>query len=117
MEEKTITKEQIDFENKMVIWLFDLSVCFGYEVKNEENGEVEMGMTTGQIEIIKDMLVRLIKANEMTFDLEPYSNAIRKIASGKTDVYKLNIVNLMRIFTDENEIYKESKKPQKPEKW
>ena len=97
-----------DFKIKMAEWLYDLSMCFSSEAKPLE---VE------NIAAIVNIIVRLIEANQMTFDLEPYATSIKIIASGKVELYKFNVVNLMKVFNEQCDIYEKSKKPIKPEKW
>jgi hypothetical protein len=114
MEKKVCTPEEInEFKCKMVQWLFDLSVCFCYEPRRLEDGSLSMAMPDDQLKVMVEMIVRLIIANKMTFELEPYSNSIRMIASGDADIYKLNIVSLMKIFREECDRYKRSKTPAK----
>jgi len=114
MEKRNYTPEEInEFKIKMAQWLFDLSICFSYEPRRLEDGSLSMGMPDKQLEIMVNMIVRLIIANKMTFELEPYSSSIRMIASGDAEIYKLNIVSLMKVFREECENYKRSKRPEK----
>lgn len=96
------------FKIEMANALMNLSVCFSPEVKE---------MPEDQLKVMVEMIVRIIIANKMTFDFEPYANAIRLIACGKVDVYRFNIVGLMKVFSDECEKFDNSKKAVKPEKW
>ncbi len=97
-------KEITAFKRTMAKWLRDLSICFNTDVQE---------MSKEQLKTMVEMIVRLIIANKMTFELEPYSSAIRLIASGDVDIYRLNIVSLMKVFREECERYKRSKKPEK----
>lgn len=85
-----------NFKIEMANALKNLSICFSTEVQE---------MPKEQLKIMVEMIVRIIVANKMTFDFEPYSNAIRKIACGKFDVYRFNIVSLMKVFSEECELY------------
>lgn len=96
--------EEKEFKIKMAEWLSDLSVCFNYDANPYPEEQV--------IKMV-EMIVRLIIANKMTFDPEPYSNSIRMIASGETDLTRLNVVGLMKIFKEEHQRYLNHKRPEK----
>lgn len=99
--------ETTDFKIKMAEWLSELSVCFNSD---------SMPYPEEQIVKMVEMIVRLIHANKMTLDLEPYSNSIRMIASGDTEItnaYQLNVVGLMKVFKEEHQRYLNHKRPDK----
>jgi hypothetical protein len=101
-------KKQIkEFKIKMAEWIYDLSICFSPEAKE---------MPKEQIKTMVEMIMRIIQANKMTLDLKPYGDTIRLIASGEIEIYKLNIINLMKAFTKQiGERY--TPEPYKPDKW
>lgn len=99
--------EVIEFKIKMAEWLSDLSVCLSND---------SIPYPEEQIIKMVEMIVRLIVANKMTFEQEPYSNSIRMIASGDTDITsisRLNVVSLMKIFREEHQRYLNHKRPEK----
>lgn len=104
MEEKQVT----EFKRTLAKWLKDLSICFSPDAKE---------MPKEQLKTMVEMIVRIIGANKMTFSLEPYSNAIRKIATGKAEIYRLNVIGLMKVFSEEVEQYNRSLLQEKPLKW
>ena len=104
MEPKTDIK---NFKIEMANALKNLSVCFSPDVKE---------MPKEQLKVMVEMIVRIIVANKMTFDFEPYASAIRLIACGKVDVYRFNIVGLMKVFSEECEKHEKLKQPQRCER-
>ena len=80
-----------DFKIKMAEWIYDLSICFSSDAKP---------LDEKTIVTMVEMIVRLVVANGMTFELKPYSNAVRDIGAGKVEIYKLTVVNLMKVFTE-----------------
>lgn len=114
MKKISYTPEEInEFKIKMAQWLFDLSICFSYEPRKLEDGSLSMSMPDKQLEIMVNMIMRLIISNKMTLEIDPYISSIRMIASGDTEIYKLNVVSLMKVFRDECENYKRSIRPEK----
>ena len=89
-----------NFKIEMAKALKSLSVCFSHEVQE---------MPQEQLKTMVEMIVRIMVANNMTFDFEPYANAIRKIACGKAEIYRFTIVGLMKVFSEECELYTKSK--------
>lgn len=107
MEKSPDTRQVTKFKNELAKSLKDLSVCFSTDVRE---------MPKEQLVTMVEMIVRIITANHMTFDFEPYANAIRKIACGKAEIYRFNIVGLMKVFSEECDQYVknlESKKCQR----
>lgn len=111
---KNYTEEELlVFRINMAKWLFDLSICFSSEARILDDGSYSMAMPDGQLRIMVEMLVRLIIANKMTLEPEPYSSAIRMIASGETYITRLNVVSLMKAFKEEHQRFFNNKRPEK----
>ncbi len=96
-----------DFKTKMAEWIYDLSMSFSADASPIE---------ADNIANMVNLIVRLIISNQMTFDYEPYSRSVLQIASGKVEIYRFNVVNLMKVFNAECERFENSKK-YRPEKW
>lgn len=107
MKKNYTPEEKRNFKIKMAEWVYDLSICV--------SGTLEP-MSEDKIVAMVEMLVRLIEANNMSFELQPYSNSIRMIASGDTEITtisRLNVVGLMKIFREEHQRFMDSKQPEK----
>lgn len=106
--ESTESKEITKFKIAMAGWMYDLSMCFSRDASP---------LKADNIASMVNLITRIIVANKMTFELEPYIRSINQIASGKSEIYQFNVVNLMKVFNIECERFEESKKPLRPEKW
>jgi hypothetical protein len=107
MEENCTPEEKRNFKIKMAEWLYDLSICFSNDAEP---------ISKEKIIVMVEMIVRIIESNKMSFELQPYSNAIKMIACGKSEIYRFNIVNLMKVFNEQYEIFEKAKQ-YRPEKW
>jgi hypothetical protein len=54
-----------------------------------------------QLILMVNFIYDQIITSKLTTDIEPYQKAFKAILSGKTVMYKLNVINLMTVFRAE----------------
>lgn len=54
-----------------------------------------------QLILMVNFIYDQIITSKLTTDIEPYKKAFKAILSGRTVIYKLNVINLMTVFRSE----------------